>query len=384
MNSKFILLILISIFVSSCYQHKLENKESLEIVDIENAFEKRVPININDISGDCNYIVLETTNESLIGSNYTVYSDDQHLIAIDKSRILLFDRETGKFIKAIANSGKGPNEYSKPYSKMPFDEEKGVIYADKSRERYEYNINGQLLKIKKGPELVYDFVNLDEHTYASFIDNYMGDEKNKIIIFDDKDSIIKKFPNYQSFPFLGTITVYNINSWFYKLNKQLYFCERFSDTLFNVTPDLLIPRFVFNKGAYSFPYQSRGDINNLYQKYFLTENIIESSRYIFYAFSFKEMIYTAVYDKKKKNIYVNEHAGGSYKGFINNLNDFVQLELSSINGKGELTCTIDAFKIKQWFLTNSEKSDKLPEYIKKLKNVSESDNPIVVISRLKE
>lgn len=382
MKSKITLVILLSYFISSC-QHKSEIKEALEIVDIVNAFDKREPININDISGDCNYTVLETTNESLIGSNSAVYSDDKHLIALEKNRILLFDKESGKFIRTIAKSGNGPNEYSRTYTKMPFDEEKGVIYADRSRERYEYDINGQLLNIRKGPESVYDFVNLDEHTYAAFIDNYMGEEKNKMIIFNETDSIIKIFPYYQSFPFKGNINVLNINSWFYRLNNQLYFCERFSDTLFYVTPDSLIPRFVFNKGTYAFPYESRGD-NSVFQKYFLTENIIESSRYIFYAFSYKKMIYTAVYDKKQKDTYVNEHTGGSYKGYINNINDFVPLELSSINGKGELTCTIDAFKIKQWFLTNSENFDKLPEYIKKLKNVTESDNPVVVIARLKE
>lgn len=384
MKPKFILLVLISYFVSSCDQHNLENKETLEIVDIENAFEKRAPININDISRDCNYIVLETTNESLIGSNYTVYSDEKYLVAIDRKRILLFDRGSGKFIRTIGNSGSGPNEYSNTYVKMPYNEEKRVFYADRSRERYEYDINGKLLNTRKGPELVYDFVNIDEYTYAAFIDNYLGDEKNKMIIFNETDSIIKIFPNYQSFPFNGSINVFVTNSWFYKLNNQLHFCERFSDTLFNVTPDSLIPRFVFNKGAYTFPYELRNDMIVPENKYFYTENILESSKYLFYTFRFNKKVYTAVYDKKQKNTIVNDYIGESGDGYINNLNDFVPLELSSINGKGELTCTIDAFKVKKWLQTNSEKFEKLPENIKKLKYVNESDNPVVVIARLKE
>lgn len=384
MNSKFALLILLSYFVSSCSQNKLENKEALEIIEISNAFQKRVPINISDISKDCSYIALETTNESLIGNNYKIYSDDQYFVVINKKRISLFDRLSGKFIRTIGNSGNGPNEYSNIYSKMPYNEEKRVFYADRNRDRYEYDINGKLLNTRKGPELVYDFVNIDEYTYAAFIDNYLGDEKNKMIIFNETDSIIRIFPNYQSFPFPNSINIIDVNSWFYKLNSQLYFCERFSDTLFNVTPDSLIPRFVFHKGAYSFPYELRGDINNVYHKYFFTENIIESLRYIFYAFSYNKMIYTAVHDKKQKNTHVNEHIGGSYRGYINNINDFVPLELSSINGKGEMTCTIDAFKIKQWFQTNSAKFEILPDNIKKLKSVNESDNPVVVIARLKE
>lgn len=384
MKSKITLLLLLSCLLSSCYQHNMTDNKLFEIVDITNAFEKRKPININDISKDCNYIVLETTNESLIGSNFTIYSDDQYLVAIDRKRILLFDRESGKFIRIIGNSGNGPNEYSKTYTKMPYNEEKKVVYADRNRERYEYALDGQLINIKKGPELVYDFVNINENTYAAFIDNYMGDEKNKMIIFNERDSIIKIFPNYQSFPFKGSISVYTTNSWFYKLNKQLCFCEKFSDTLFNVTPNSLIPRFVFDNGAYSFPYELRGGMINPVDKYFFTENILESSKYLFYTFRFNKEVYTAVYDKKQKNTIVNDYIGESGKGYINNIYDFVPLELSSINGKGELTCTIDAFKIKLWFEANTEKSEKLPVYLQKLKNMKESENPVVMITKLKE
>lgn len=385
MKSTIILFVILSCFLSFCYHQRMENQETLEIVKISDAFERREPININDISGNCKYILLEQTKESLIGSNYTVYSDDQYLIVIEKKRILLFDRDSGKFIRTIGKSGSGPNEYSNTYTKLPYDEEKRVVYADRSRERYEYSINGQLLNKIKGPELVRDFVNINDRTYAAFINNYMGDEKNKMIIFDETDSTINIFPNYQFFPFKGIINVYDINSWFYKLNKQLYFCERFSDTLFKVTADSLIPRFVFNKGAYTFPDELRGD-NMIVpiDKYFFTENILESSKFLFFSFKFKEEVYTAVYDKKKKNTLVNDYIGKSGKGYINNAYDFVPLELSSINSKGELTCTIDAFKIKQWFEKNAEKSYKLPDNLQNLKNISEMGNPIVMISKLNE
>lgn len=382
MKSKNLGYLLLICVISSCHQNNIKHSKPLEIVDIKSAFEKKRPININDISKDCKYVVLESTNESLIGNNFTVYSDDQYLIAIDRQRILLFDRKSGKFIRKIGNLGNGPDEYSKPYSKIPYDEEKKVVNAARDRERYEYTLNGLLINKKKGPELAFDFVNIDENTYASFIENYMGDEKKKIIIFNKEDSIIKIFPNYLSFPFKGRIDVLFINSWFYKLNRQLYFCERFNDTLFNITSNSLIPRFVFDKGLYSFPYELRS--SSIWDKYFLTENILESSKYLFYTFGFEGKIYTAMYDKEKKTTIVNDYIGESGKGYINNINDFVPLELSSINEKGELTCTIDAYKLRLWFETNSDKFGQLPEDIQKLKKITESDNPIVVIVRLKE
>jgi hypothetical protein len=382
MKLKILGYLLLICLIPACNQISFKHDKPLEIVDIKSAFEKKKPININDISKDCKYVVLESTNESLIGNNFTIYSDDEYLIAIDRQRILLFDRNSGKFIRKIGNSGNGPDEYSNPYSKIPYDEEKKVINAARNRERYEYTLTGVLINKKKGPELASDFVNIDENTYASFIENYMGDEKKKIIIFNKEDSIIKIFPNYLSFPFKDRIDILFYNSWFYKLNKQLYFCERFNDTLFNITSNSLNPRFVFDKGLYSFPYELRS--SSVWNKYFLTENILESTKYLFYTFGFEGKIYTAMYDKEKKTTIVNDYIEESGNGYINNINDFVPLELSSINDEGELTCTMDAYKIRLWFEKNSDKFEKLPNDFQKLKKISESDNPIVVIVRLKE
>ena len=380
-NMSFLLLICT---ISSCCQHNTTDNRPIETVDIKSAFENLRPININDIAEDYKYIVLESTKESLIDNNSTIYSDDQYLVSICRKQILLFDRENGRFIREIGNPGNGPNEYSIAYPSMPYNERNKVIYASKNLERSEYSLDGQLLKTKKGPAQVWDFVDLDDTTYASFIDNYMGEEKKKIIIFNNEDSIIKVFPNYQSFPFKGNMFVFSPNSWFYRLNGQLNFAEKFNDTLFALTSNSLIPRFVFEKGAYSFPYELRGDLINIEDKYFSSENVMESSKFLFYTFSFKKNIYTAIYDKKRKNTIVNSYIGEWGNGYINNINDFVPLEISSINDKGELTCTIDAYKIKLWFEINTEKSKQLPGYLQKLKDITEIENPVVMISRLKK
>lgn len=384
MKIKILIFLPLICFLSSCGRHNTGNNDGPEIIDIKKAFEKPLQVKISDIAKDFKYIALESNDYNLIGSNYIVYAVNQYLISIDRSNIFLFSRENGKFIRTIGKPGKGPDEYSRPYTKMPFDEEKRTVHAEKNKERFEYDLQGNLKAIKEGPDQVYDFININDSTYASFIDNYMGDERNKIIIFDNNDSVIKIYPNYQSFPFKGSVTVYRTNSWFYRLNRQTYFCEKFNDTLFLLTSESLIPKFVFSKGIYTFPYELRGSINDMENKYFLTENILESSKYLFYTFRLTDQIYTALYDKEKKTVRVNDYIGKSGKGYINNVNDFVPLELSSINEKGELVCTIDAFRIKQWFEDNPEKTEKLPEYMSLLKEITESENPVVMISSLNE
>ena len=380
-----VLLVCILIFVaSSCFRHNNSQETTLEVIDVKDAFDDKRPIGIDDVARDYEYIKLETADECLVGSNATVYSDEQNIVVLDRTRILLFDRNSGSFVRSIGNIGNGPGEYSRTYAKMPYNYGKKTVYARNNTERIEYNLEGDFVGSKKPPELVYDFVDLGNETYAAFIDNYMGDEKNKIIVFDGQDSIIKIFPNYLSFQFNGIVNMYSINSWFTRLNGKTSFCEKFNDTLFYLTPELLEPRFLFYKGPYAFPYELRGNSVNMSDKYFFTENVLESTRYLFYVFGFQNRIYTAVYDKEKKETVVNDYVGESGNGFVDNINGFAPLELSSINESGELVCVIDAFRINQWFREHGEEAERLPEYMKQLEQLNEMDNPVVIVAKLKD
>ena len=119
-------------------------------------------------------------------------------------------------------------------------------------------------------------------------------------------------------------------------------------------------------------------------KYFLIQMINESSKYLFCAFNFNKRNYIAIYDKDQRETIVNDYSAESGKGFISNINDFVPIEFSSINKNGELICTIDALKIKQWFEKNPEKVPQLPESFKSLMNIKETDNPVIIIAKLKK
>ena len=384
MKLKILLIFILSCALSSCFRGDKLSEISFEAIDIKSAFDNKSPVNIDDIAVNYEYIVLESSDECLVGSDSKVYSDEKNIVVIDRTQILLFDRNSGSFVRRIGNIGNGPGEYSRTYAKMPYNYEKKTVYARNNTERLEYSLDGEFMGSKIPPDVVYDFVDLGNKTYAAFIDNYIGDEKNKIILFDEQDSIIKIFPNYLSFQFNGSINVYTYNAWFSRINGITSFCERFNDTLFYLTPEKLEPRYVFNKGYYFFPYELRGNSINISDKYFFTENVLESQRYLFYVFVFNSGIYTSVYDKEKKETVVNDYVAESGKGFINNINGFVPIELSSINNSGELLGVIDAFKISQWFGEHGEEVERLPESLKELEKIKEMDNPVVIIAELRD
>ena len=374
--------ILFLIFITFSCNSKNENL--YEIINLQEAFENKKSININDLATNFEYIQLETKDECLTGTRLAIYSNDQYLIAIDREKILLFDRNDGRFIRKIGQKGNGPGEYSRTYSVMPYDEGKNLIYAGRNKKRYGYSLDGQLNDTLSIPDLVSEIGNIDDKTYAAFMPDYQGGEKIKLIIFNHTDSLLKTFPNYLSAPKTSSFFAWNPNSWFYKLDKQLYFYQLFNDTVFHVGTNSLTPKYVLNMGQYSPPYEMKTSPEFDPGKYFMMRTIQESSQYVFCSFNFNKKNYTAIFDKNKRTTVVNDYSPESGLGYINNINDFVPLEFSSLNEKDELICTMNALKIKQWFDLNPDKINQLPEQLKNLKNIQETNNPVIIIAKLKK
>ena len=374
---------LLLFIIVSCSQPESAEEKSVEIIKLKEAYENRKSITINDISINFEYIKLETKDECLTATRLACYSNDQYLITIDREKILLFDRKDGKFIREIGHMGNGPGEFSRTYNVMPFNEGKNLVYAGRNNNRYGYSLNGQLKDTLSIPDLVSEIGNINDNIFAAFLPDYQGGEKNKIIIFNDKDSIIKTFPNYLSAPKTDAFFAWNPNSWFYTVNNQLNCYQLFNDTIFNVYTNSITPRYIFNMGPYSPPYEMKTSPKFEPDKYFIMKTIQESSKYLFCSFNFNKKNYIAIFDKNERTTVVNDYSPEAGHGFINNINDFVPLEFSSINEKDELICIMDAFRIKQWFDLNPGKVDQLPKYLKALKNIQETDNPVIIIAKLK-
>ena len=71
-------------------------------------------------------------------------------------------------------------------------------------------------------------------------------------------------------------------------------------------------------------------------------------------------------------------------GFENDIDNFIPFQFYSINNSGELVGFQEAYIVKKWFDENPDKAAKLPPNLQKLKNIKETDNPIVMIAKLKE
>jgi len=61
----------------------------------------------------------------------------------------------------------------------------------------------------------------------------------------------------------------------------------------------------------------------------------------------------------------------------------VHSKQETVNQSDELICTMEAFRIKQWFDLNPEKVNQLPKNLRALKNIQETSNPVIIIAKLK-
>lgn len=96
----------ISVLLSNC-----RNEESkFSVVDLEKA-NTPMDVNINEIASSWQIIPLETSEKALLGDFLRCWVSDKYIVVADDQAIYQFDPE-GRFVRKLANQGKGPNEFS--------------------------------------------------------------------------------------------------------------------------------------------------------------------------------------------------------------------------------------------------------------------------------
>jgi hypothetical protein len=116
MKYKINILLCILFLISGCKQKPQMNDIRIPIIDIVEGIEDEgTTMLLSEVAKDITFIPLETTDECLIGSIYTIHLSLDYLIIVDSNpyQILLFNK-TGKFIRKIGSIGQGPCEYLCP------------------------------------------------------------------------------------------------------------------------------------------------------------------------------------------------------------------------------------------------------------------------------
>jgi hypothetical protein len=378
------------------------NKSSLIVFDLEKAFSRQSEVPLSKFLNSINYVTLETNPHSIIGRFAHFEVTDEYIIVRDNSipkQILLFDRKTGKFIKSIGKYGRGPNEYSR-FSYIPYDPDKRVLYAVNSlRQLLVYNLSDSDVEIIKTPDLVgsgeiiqlkkqemsFDIM-MDDKIFVGYFINPLGMEKNVLALFT-KDEVLKIFPNYQALKTMshGVGGLMNDNHTIYRQDNKIYFLEVFSDTLFQLTRDSLIPRYYFKMGKFNVTWQINASMDHkLGMNYFYMLGIDESTKYLFINTLFKGTQYLGYVDKLNNTVTFCKLNSSGVSAFKDDISGLLDVRPVDITEKKEMVYIIKPLDLIKWFKENPEKAAAARRSCPWIKDIDEFSNPVIAIGSCKE
>jgi hypothetical protein len=375
--------LLFVIILYDCKSHKTKKELELPEIEIGDAFSINKVISLDKfIQDSIEYIPLETNENCLIGGPTRVYVSNSNILVFSFRQIFLFDRTNGSFIREIGSYDKGPDGYLATLFCFPFDPASNKIYASGwDRSYVSYTLEGKFLKKYTRPEGSTSMGALNDSTLVSSIRNFTGNEKRRLVVYTKQD-IINTFPN-SNIAEPSTAIGGPPPGWFYRFGEELRYFEIFNDTIYRITEYELIPKYVFQMGSFAPPYEKQNTIDFIRdeaENYFRVFYIFESENFLVYEVMHNHSSFQGIYNKKTMVTYNSS----THYGFKNDIDDFLPLKYTSVSSQGELIGVLEAREIEQWFKDNPEKVAKFPPHLKKLKNITENDNPVVMIAKLKE
>ena len=386
------LLILIVLLISC----KSENKE---LIKFDPATLILNEITLADIVDDINYIPLEDKYPlGLIYDKIILFNNSIFLSALNAG-VLEFTIE-GKLQRKIGSIGRGPGEYNLCYS-FAIDEITGTIYIlDSGNIVKVFSKTGRFLRSFSLNEYG-DMIQAIEFFYSGLFISYclqFENSKYEWIVVDTLGNIIKKkertLPNFISNTFgLGSI---------YKFENSLSFWNDFTDTVFSILPDLSQkPSFIIAPGEHRLPKSNISSLEEM-SKYMLLQQIFETDRYIniryYYSFPVSKFALVLIDKNSNKSFltflesdegYITDYTGGIKNDFDGGIS-FLPRSYFKKKGREFIVGLQNPYKIKNHVSSDEFRNStpKFPEKKKELEKLAnrlkETDNPVMIIIRLKQ
>jgi hypothetical protein len=398
----FIKVLIISLFIISCQglDNKLTNK-------IKTFNLKELPqftlVKLSDLGfTDIEYIPMETNEQSLIPGSYDLVAAFNRLIFgngifIIKHFNTIFEfRNDGSFVTRIGSAGRGPYEFQAAHD-VEIDERNNYIYiVDGWKKRvFVYSANGEFLRIMKIPLYgVIDF-RLIEDGFLCYNENLFGNVENSYNFIDTIGRIKKKFPNNYLFnKYKNVAFSYQHENLFYRFNHQLFKKEIYSDTIYVFDNKNFKPHLVLEVGNRLITPKARSEFDGTYlgKNYITPLNLLEFGDYIYYEYLYEVHIgpnntkYGFI-GSKRNNIQTFINAD---HGLQNDIDGGLNILPQTIKDDNTIVAFIDPLQLKKHVASEAFKNstpiypDKKKALIKLADSLKETDNPVLMLVKLKK
>ena len=121
-------------------------------INVLPAFEQLSELKLSQLGKKVRYIPLETTDECLIANDYNISLLEDKILVNTNGKYILFDKQTGKFLRTIGQRGQGQYDYTNPGSPIFIQKENGNLHLIQNPNKLlVYNQEGEYLATQRLP-----------------------------------------------------------------------------------------------------------------------------------------------------------------------------------------------------------------------------------------
>jgi len=307
-------------------------------------------------------IPLETRDDVLLDQNYKLYSTSDHYVVQDKKQIVIFDR-SGRILNTIKPVGRGPGEVISLINIWADDRSIKILDAFSSR-IIEYDYQGNLLNTVTLDFQPTGFCSFNGVYLFEFQNGQMG--ADVLTVSDQQGNILK-----QGIKLVGENILYGTEK-FQLRDRHALYLPAHSNTVYRIDDSNEITR------AYTFDFGNHSAGPNIVNKFKNSVNALDLWNYL----KENDMIGFLKFKETDDVILLNfERGDGVYNWFYEKTSGdqyLTRIHDSEVSLAGSRVLAVDEnsfiFGIDAF---NYRKYPDLP-----LLDVSESDNPILIIGHL--
>ena len=347
-------------------------------------------ISLSEIADDINYIPLDNSCPLGFIHDNIEFINNSFYLSENKLGILVFDIN-GNLIRKIGSKGRGPGEYSYTFD-FTIDKETETIYVWDNNIIKVFSKNGNFLRsfsLKEYGGFIHPIKFLNSTLFAFFSVQFENVE-NKWIAVDSLGNLIKK--EKRKTP--SFTREFSVGEGAYVFQNNITFWNSIDDTVFSILPDLTeTPSYFISPGEHRYPKSRKNVLLDDMTKYLSIPQILETKHLLMIRYFYNDNKYILLYDKEKRIIYKVDWDFNGTSGIINDLDGgpgFIPKIYFKKNGAEFIGGLINPIQIKN-LVSSVEFRNFTPQYSNKKKeleklanSIKETDNPILVIIKLKE
>lgn len=374
----------------SCSNLDQNYQTELPYINLAEIAEGKDTLFLSDYAKEISYIKLETKPDCVIGQpKYIIRKDKIFVLDLSNEKMYLFNTK-GEFIRQIGSKGKGPQEYigGRDMHVSTYGDTVHLL-STPMRTIYRYSVSGKKLGSTKIHNSSWKLAPLQNGNYIiltpfgyphpdSAQSLFYTQDKNGQVLFIDHTT-----PNI---PRSGKFDLGN----FYITPLNTLVQHPFSDSVYSLSKDGKMEAcMVLDFGKYKTPnelFNNKNEHRKAFFDYANWLNLVETEKAIYISFYYQRIKRTGIYFLNNKK---ESRLGIGNGSLVNNIDGGPDFWPTRSDGDKMAYTLIQPFKLIEDY-ENADFDNKSfidikarEKLISLIKNLKESDNPIIMMVRLK-